>query len=88
MGNTCSTHGSYEKYTRYLVRKSEGKKKSLLRRRCRRENNIKMDVKYIVRLWTECSWHRTTYRLDKDRGYFPDRGRILLFFIKSRPTLE
>jgi hypothetical protein len=48
MGEACSVHGSAYKN---LVRKPEGKG-SLGRPICRQKDNIKMDLKECVRMWS------------------------------------
>jgi hypothetical protein len=59
MGRSCSTCGREKRGAyRVLVGKPEGKR-PLVRPRCRREDNIKMDLQEVGwRVWTELSWLR------------------------------
>jgi hypothetical protein len=58
MGEACSTYGDRKDVYRGLVGKSEGKR-PLGRRRCRWEDNIKMDLQELdVGVWTVPVWLR------------------------------
>jgi hypothetical protein len=61
MGGTRSTHGKYEKYTEISVGKPEGKRR-LGRPRCRRADNIRMDIRELG--WEGVNW----IHLAQDRG--------------------
>jgi hypothetical protein len=58
MGGTCSTYGERIGVYSVLVGKPEGKR-PLGRPRCRREDNIKMDLEEVgCGVWTLSSWLR------------------------------
>jgi hypothetical protein len=60
MGWSCSMHGEKRKACRILVGKPEGKR-PLGRRRCRWEDNIKMDLREIgcgCMDWIDLAQHR------------------------------
>jgi transposase len=57
MGTVCSTHGEQKNAYKVLVGKLEGKRPQG-RRRCRRVDNIKMDLIYDGVVWTRLIWHR------------------------------
>jgi hypothetical protein len=55
MVRICSTHGKKMIACRVSVRKPEGKK-PIKRYRCRRKNNIKVDIKIVRGEWTALIW--------------------------------
>jgi hypothetical protein len=48
MGSTCNTHGSMKNYYKVLIEKPE-KMRPLGRHRCRWRDNIRMELKEIMR---------------------------------------
>jgi len=62
MGEACSTHGKYEKWTRNFVRQPEGKR-PLGRPRCRWEGDITM---YLRGIWYEVvDWMHLAQDMDQ-----------------------